>query len=365
MLRPSRTIMGFSMIRISSSDEKKLARALLIGVGMCEQDAETVAEVVTHSDLTGVYSHGLSRLAAYLKQFMSGGLNAAPQMKLLRDEKAVLSYECDNGSGIVAANMVYGQVLDRARQYGIAIGTGKNSANIGCGSYYAEMGAKEGFITLMCCNTYVLMAPYGGAEPLLGTNPIIIGVPAGDNPPVILDMATTLVAMGKVAYAKREGTSIPDTWGSDAAGLPVTDPNKVVSLQPMAGYKGYGLAVMVDMFSAVLSQACFGRDIGSLAKFEPENTGFCIAVIDPSKFMPLDEFKKRVDDYISMIKGSRKAEGSAEIYLPGELEYRKREAALKTGVEIGDALLAELTELAIKENVAKEGETLGSIIARL
>lgn len=122
---------------------------------------------------------------------------------------------------------------------------------------------------------------------------------------------------------------------------------------------------MVDMFSAVLSQACFGRDIGSLARMEPEQTGFCIVVIDPSKLMPLDVFKKRVDDYIAMIKGSRKAEGAEEIFLPGEIEFKKREAALKNGVEIGEALAVELAQLAAKENIAETGEALADIIARL
>lgn len=352
-------------MRISSHDERRLSAALLRAYGMCEGDAETVAEAVTLSDMTGVYSHGLSRLTVYLRQLKCGALNGTPDLRVLREYEAAVSYDCENGSGVAAADRVFDDMAGRAKKYGIAIGTGMHSANIGCGSYYALKGAKRDLITIMCCNTYLLMAPYGGVEPLLGTNPIVIGMPAGEERPVILDMATTLVAMGKVAYARRKNESIPDTWGKDENGAAVTDPNKVATLQPMAGYKGYGLAVMVDMLSAVLSGASFGREVGSLQRMEPENTGFCIIVIDPSKFMPIEEFKSRVDRYVRTMKDSRRAEGVEEIFMPGEIEQKKYDVSAKDGVEIGEALVSELEELAEKAGLAEKGERLQSIIERI
>lgn len=331
---------------ITYDEERRLVKTLLEASGMSGEDADTVGKVVTHSDFTGVYSHGLSRLTLYLRQLANGSLNPRPHMKKLRDAGAVLTFDCDNGSGIVSVLKVYDEVLQKAREYGIAAGTGMHGANIGCGAYYGWQAAKDDMICLLCCNTFASMAPYGGADCLIGTNPIIVSVPTGEEYPMVLDMSTSGVAFGKILAAAREGKPIPAGWANDIDGNPTTDSRAAYTVLPIAAHKGYGLAVMVDVLSAVLAGAAFGPEIGLVSKLEPENTGFCLILIDPSKFMPIGEFKKSADEYVRVMKHSRPAPGVKEIFLPGEIEYKKFREACKTGFEVSGALGEELCALA-------------------
>lgn len=350
---------------ISYEEERRLTRTLLKASGMTEEDADIVGSVVTHSDFTGVYSHGLSRITLYLRQLGNGSLNARPVMKKLKDDKGVLAYDCDNGSGIVAVNKVYDQVLIKAREYGIAVGTGMHSANIGCGSYYGWRAAKDDVICMVCCNTFASMAPFGGADCLIGTNPIVVGVPTGEEYPMVLDMSTSGVAFGKIQAAAREGKPIPLGWANDINGKPTTDSREAFTVLPIAQHKGYGLAVMVDVLSAVLTGAAFGTDIGLVAKLESENTGFCVVIIDPSKFMPIEAFKARADAYARVMKYSRPAEGVKEIFLPGEIEYKKFKEYKEKGFEVSEALGKELCELAAGIGLISEGTSFEDLVGSL
>jgi len=331
---------------LTYEQEKKLVMTMFAAYGMPEKDAEITADVVTHSDFTGVYSHGISRLTVYLMQLAKGAMNPKPNFVKTQDDETIVRYDCDNGHGIIAVNMVYEDLLPKARKYGIAIGSGRHSANIGCGNYYGWRGQKDGVIVMVCCNTYRFMAPYGGAEKLIGTNPIIIGIPTNEKPPLVLDMSTSLVAMGKVQDAMRERRPVPESWGLDKEGNPTTNPLKVFTLRPVGGYKGYGLAVMVDMFAGILAQASVGDQIGDVYKMQPEDTGFLVIVIDPARFMPIETFKARVDDYVSEMKNSRRAVGVEEIFMPGEIEYRKYQEYMKNGFELTAAQGREMVGLA-------------------
>ena len=181
---------------------------------------------------------------------------------------------------------------------------------------------------------------------------------------MVLDMSTTCVAMGKIQAAEREGKSIPVEWAKDYDGNPTTDPSKAFSLSPISGHKGYGLAVMVDALSTMLSGAAFGTDIGLFSKLQTENTGFFLILIDPSRFMPIEDFKQSVDRYVGMMKYSRKAEGVDEIFVPGEIEYRKFEENRQKGVEFSEALEKELTELSVQLGALKPGEALKELAKR-
>ncbi len=349
-------------MHIRYEEELRLVRGILTAAGFPEEDAALIAEVIRHSDFTGVSSHGLSRLTRYLRQIKAGTLNPRPNFRKVLDSGAVLVFDGDNGSGIVSLCRAYDQTLARARQFGIAMAVGRHNANIGCGSYYGWRAAADGMVALVCCNTYAFASPFGGADRLIGTNPIIVGVPAGQEYPMILDMSTTKVAMGKIQAAEREGQAIPPGWAKDREGRPTTDPAQAFSLTPIAAHKGYGLAVMVDVLSTMFSGACFGTDIGLFSKLEKENTGFCMILIDPGSFMPLDEFKAEVDRYVRMMKDSRRAPGVEEIFLPGEIEYRKLKAMKETGLELSDALAGELTELAVLLGAVPEGTDFGGLV---
>ena len=350
---------------ITYEEELHLVKGILTAADFPEEDAALIAEVITHSDFTGVQSHGLSRLTRYMRQIKAGSLNPRPNFRKVLDTGAVMVFDGDNGSGIASLCKAYGETLGRARQFGIAMSTGRRNANIGCGSYYGWRAAEDNMLALVCCNTYAFTSPLGGADRLIGTNPIVVGVPAGQEYPMVLDMSTTNVAMGKIQAAEREGQMIPDTWAKDYDGNPTTDPSKAFSLSPIAAHKGYGLAVMVDVLSTMLSGACFGTDIGLFSRLEKENTGFCLIMIDPSKFMPLEEFKAEVDRYVRMMKGSRKAPGTEEIFVPGEIEYRKMQVMKKSGFEVSEKLAAELTELSVTLDVVPEGTDFPGLVNRL
>ena len=346
---------------IRYEEELGLVRGILTAAGFPEEDAETIAKVIAHSDFTGVYSHGLSRLTRYMRQIEAGSLNPRPDFRKVEDSGAALVFDGDNGSGIVAVNRAYDALRGKVKQYGVAMACGRRNANIGCGSYYGWRAAADDLVALVTCNTYAFTSPYGGADRLIGTNPIILGVPAGEEYPIVMDISTTFVAMGKIQAAEREGQSIPDTWAKDYDGAPTTDPARAFSLSPIAGHKGYGLAVMVDVLSTMFSGACFGTDIGLFSKLEKENTGFCLILIDPARFMPIEEFKARVDRYVRMMKDSRRAPGVEEIFLPGEIEFRRFEQMKQTGFAVSDALARELTELSVRLGAIEPGADFAAL----
>lgn len=349
---------------LSYEQERKLVKGILTSAGFSDDEADTIGEVITHSDFTGVYSHGLSRLTRYMRQIKAGALNPKPDFRKLLDDGAVLMFDGDNGSGIVTLNRAYDEALEKAKKFGIAFATGRHNANIGCGSYYGWRAAKDNMVAIIGCNTYAFTSPFGGADRLIGTNPIIFAVPTDKEYPLALDISTTCVAMGKIQAFEREGREIPKEWAKDYNGNPTTNPAEAFSLSPIAGHKGYGLAVMVDMLSTMLSGASYGTDLGLFSKLEKENTGFFIIMIDPTKFMPLEEFKKNTDRYIRMMKDSRKAEGVEEIFMPGEIEYRKFEENMKKGISFSPALEKELTELSIELGAIDGGEDFAALVRK-
>lgn len=337
---------------ITYDQERALVRKMFTAYGLSERDAGIISESLTQADFTGVESHGLSRATMFMRQLRDGMMNKSPDEKVLLNTDTLYMVDCDNGSGIVSMTDAYCNIMPKAKAHGIALATGKHSANIGCGNYYAWKAAQDGMILLACCNTYRLMAPYGGADPMIGSNPIIISAPAGDKRPVVFDIATTFAAAGKIIAAKRKNTSIPDNWCLNKDGNRTTDPNEYYTLLPFGGYKGYGFAVMVDILSAVMNGAAYGNQIGEIAKDESENSGWTLILMDPSKFMPLDEFKLRMDDYIGMMKECRKADGVDEIFLPGEIEFNTYAKRITDGFYVNEPLQNQIMDFMRQAGVA-------------
>ncbi len=308
---------------LSYNQERCLVKGILTAAGYSVEDADTIGTVITHSDFTGVYSHGLSRLTRYLRQIKVGALNPHPDMQKLLDEGAVLVFDGDNGSGIVTVNRAYEDAAKKAREFGISFVTARHNANIGCGSYYGWRAAEDNLICICGCNTYAFTSPFGGADRLIGTNPIIVAVPTDKEYPMVMDISTTFVAMGKIQAAEREGQAIP---------------------------------------FARLANIVINPDIGLFSKLEPENTGYFMILIDPAKFMPIEEFKQNADRYIRMMKDSRKAPGVNEIFLPGEIEYRKFKENKEKGMSFSPALEKELTELSVQLGAIAEGASFEEMV---
>lgn len=351
-------------MKLKYNQEVNLIKGMLTAAGFDEEDAAMMGKVVAHSDFTGVYSHGLSRLTRYMRQIKAGSLNPNAEFKKVKDDNAILLFDGDNGSGIVSVCKAYREALPKAKEFGISFTTGRHNANIGCGSYYGWMAAEDNMVMLLGCNTYAFTSPYGGADRLIGTNPIIAAIPAEGEYPIVLDISTTCVAMGKIQAMEREGKEIPSNWAKDYDGVPTTDPSKAFSLSPIADHKGYGLAVLVDALSTMLSGACYGSDIGLFSKLEPENTGFFMILIDPSKFMPIEEFKANTDRYVRMMKDSRKADGVEEIFVPGEIEFKKYKEYLISGVEFSEKLESELSQLAAQLGIVEEGTDFETLVKK-
>lgn len=335
------------MIHLSYEHEITLSKRLLMAVNVSEEDALSLAKVVTHSDFTGTYSHGLSRLCIYLRQYMAGALQSRPDFRCISEKDATLVYDCGGGSGIVAVNRVYDAVLERARRYGVAAGVARNSANIGCGGYYGHRMADDGVIGVVVSNTYPCQSPFGGADRLIGTNPIILGCPTlNPNRPIVLDISTSGVAIGKVQAYRRENKQMPEGWANDYYGNPTTDPHEAYCVRPSGGHKGYGLAVFVDMFGGVLSDALTSAEIPFVEEMKPEETGFAVVLLDIAHFLDIERFKEHASAFVDIIKSSRPATGVKEIFMPGEIEARLIEDRKITGIDFSDALQAELQDLA-------------------
>ncbi len=344
-----------------------MARQMFIKAGLKPEEAARAAGVVIQSDLSGVDSHGLSRLPMYLGRIGAGMVNTDPQVKVLAESHSTLVVDCDNGLGIATVPKVLDLALAKAQGAGVLACTMRNSNHYGVGNYYALKAVEKNMICLLCTNTTPCMAPTGGVDLLIGTNPITVGVPSGRELPVILDMASTNVAMGKLQAMFREKKKIPFGWAITREGRPTDDPAEAVegSLLPIAGYKGYGLAVIVDLLAAVLAGAAFGPEVGRLDRPEaqkPEGIGHFLLLVEVEKFMPLGEFHGRVDEYIKLMKNSKKAAGVGEIFQPGQIELKKMAERKQAGIAVSEALEGQLLAEARKLGLAGDGDDLEALI---
>lgn len=355
------------MMRVSCEVIERFAKRAFLYVGIPEEDAAQAAQVVAQADRSGVYSHGLQRLPMYLTRVADGAVNKVPHLHRTDGGGLCMAFDGENGLGIVNGPRVMDAVIEAAREQGIAAATLRNSNHYGAGNYYGWKAAKAGVIGICMTNTSPCMAPTGGAEKLLGTNPLTVAFPAGEADPVVLDMATSVVSYGKLQVSAGKGEPIPEGWAIDAEGKGTTDPREALkgSLLPIGGYKGYGLALIIDLFSAVLSGACYGRDIGQLGvpgSTQPEGIGQFFLAIDPKRFLPAEEFSTRMDGYIQMIKTSRRAPGVERIWLPGEIEFERAREIQQHGAQVPEATEKRLIDTCVKLGMAHEGVTLGELL---
>lgn len=340
---------------------------VLAQLGIPREDARQAADVIAQSDISGVDSHGLSRLSMYAGRIKQGLVNKTPHLKKIVDNDSVMAFDGDNGLGLVNVPRVMDICIEKARQKGVAVATIKNSNHYGVGNYYALKAIKQNMISVLMTNTTPCMAPTGGTELLIGTNPVTIGVPAGKHFPVILDMATSTVAFGKLQAMARKDEKIPFGWAITKEGKPTDSAKEAIegSVLPIAGYKGYGLAVIIDLLSAVLAGAAFAKDIGRLDRPnnpQPEKIGHFLAVIDVAKFQPVAEFKETVDTYIQTMKNSNKIAGVKEIFLPGEIELIKTKERKEKGIPVEPTLAQAIVGLAKEIGLAGDNVTFDELL---
>ncbi len=330
----------------SSKNLQQFCIKLLSKMDVSLEDAEIVADNLVSADLRGIASHGVSRLPIYLKRIDMGLVNPRPALKTVNASKVSLLIDGDNGLGQVAGAKAMEYAIAITREHGMAAVGVRNTNHIGIGAYYAMKAVREDMIGFCLTNASAFMAPWGGVKPLLGTNPIAIAIPAGNYPPVVLDMATSVVARGKILLAAKKGEKIPLGWALDRTGKPTEDSNEGVlgTVMPLGGPKGYGLSLVVDILSGVLTGACFGGHIPSMTEdFSTKlDEGIFLGALKVDGFLDVPAFKQRIDQLISEIKSSPPAHGVEEIFLPGEIEHRNALHRKQNGIPVSDEIRHEL-----------------------
>lgn len=323
----------------------------LVAVGIPEDDAKQVAKLMADSDAYGGDAHGIFRLQQYVSQIENGAINARPNIRVINDRPGTALLDGDKGLGHLVMKRAAELAIEKAQQTGVGwVGT-QHSNHAGPAHLYARMPMEHDMIGLyFCVGNANLLPPWGGTEVLLSTNPIAIAVPGLRHPAIVLDMATTNTALGKIRLKAQRNEPIPEGWMIDRQGQPLTDPKRASEgfLVPVGGPKGYGLALMFGLLAGTLNGAAFGRDVVNYTKDAktPSNTGQAIVALDIAGFSDVQIFKQRVDNVWDMMKSSPTLPGFDEVRLPGERSGKLCEERVTQGVPIGPELRKVLDELA-------------------
>src|SRR5215475_12556917 len=333
--------------------------SVLEAMKMSPKNARLSADFMVRTDLRGVDSHGIGMLPKYVEWTDLGFIDPAAEPTLVRDDLATGLVDGQKGLGHPASVMAMELAIAKAATFGMGIVAVRNSNHFGACANYSMMALERGMIGLAFTNSpFVAMAPTFGRKPMMGTNPISVAAPSGSREPYVLDMATTTtVAVGKLSIAVRWGKPIPEGWGLDEQAHPTSDPKKVLAsrlLSPLGGsrelggHKGYGLGVLVDILSGVLSGAVYGDvlDRKGLRGQKLTNTGHCFAAIDIKRFRPLEEFTADMDDMLGALQDTPTAEGHERVLTAGQPEAETERHRRVTGIPIAPVLAQQCNEIA-------------------
>jgi LDH2 family malate/lactate/ureidoglycolate dehydrogenase len=330
--------MGGIILNLKSENLTNFVCDVFKTVGLSDENSLTVADSLVAANLRGVDSHGVTRVPIYVKRLREGATNPNPDVKIVKESDATLLVDGDDGMGqIVGLEAMKLGIAKAKKNGGVHIGVTRSS-HFGAGAYFVKRGTQEDMITFAMSNAPSTMAPWGGIQPYFGTNPYAYGIPAGKYEPIVLDMATSVVARGKIIMAAQNGSDIPEGWAIDQKGRPTTDSQAALdgSVLPFGGPKGYGISLMIDIMSGVLTGAGFGPHINNIYGDydKPQNVGHFFQLVDINQFMPAEEYKQRIDQMIEEIKSSPAAEGVGEIFVPGEIENNTEKARLENGIDL-------------------------------
>jgi L-2-hydroxycarboxylate dehydrogenase (NAD+) len=319
--------------------------------GMPQADAETVGALMAEADLQGSDGHGVIRLPQYLKRIKAGGVNLRPNIRVEKEKAGMALLHGDNGMGHLVMKRAAELAIAKAKNAGVAWVGAHWSNHAGPASLYARMTLAHDMVGLyFAVGNANHLPPWGGLDMLLSTNPIAAAIPAGEEPPIVLDMATTVAAYGKVKAKAARGESMPEGWMIDRQGKPLTDPKRADEgfLLPIGGYKGYGLALVVGLIAGTLNNAAMGKDLVDFNRDAggATNTGQAIVAIDPDAFGDLAHFKAEVDRLVRDLRASERMPGVERIFMPGEQSHEKRVAQAKNGITIAPQLMQTLGDLA-------------------
>lgn len=333
---------------------------VLLALGVPPEDAETCTDVILASDLRGIESHGIGRLKYYYDRIKSGQHQVVTEIEVVREGPTTALLDGHHGMGMVVAKRAMQIAIDKARTYGMGSVAVRNSTHFGIAGYYALMAVKEGMIGMAFTNTRPSVAPTFSVQPMLGTNPIAFGAPSDEDCPFLYDGATPISQRGKVEVKAREEKPLPEGWIIDQENRPITDPQQVLKDldkgiaaflplggegETLAGYKGYGLGVMVEILSASLQGGSFLLALTGVApdgSKRPFGLGHFFMAIDIQQFCPLDEFRHTTGQILRDLRASRKAPGQARIYTAGEKEWEKEIIVRREGIPVIPNLQKEI-----------------------
>lgn len=320
--------------------------------GLTEEHAAGVADVLVHADIRGIHSHGAMRVEYYAERIAKGGLNTNPEFKFNKTGPSTAIFDGDNGVGHVAAKLAMDEAIEMAKEHGIAAVGVRRIGHSGALSYFVRQAAKSGMIGISMCQSDPMVVPFGGSEPYYGTNPIAFAAPSQDGRIMTLDMATTIQAWGKILHARSRHESIPDSWAVDKEGHSTTDPFKVNALLPIAGPKGYGLMMMVDVLSGILLGLPFGNKVSSMYHdlTEYRNLGQFHLVINPAFFTDPDMFKQHISNTMDDLNQIKPAPGFEQVLFPGQNNDLIQEQYEKNGIEMVDDIYEYLISDVVHRN---------------
>jgi LDH2 family malate/lactate/ureidoglycolate dehydrogenase len=333
-------------------DPKKLlefATAVYVAAGMSDADARLCADTLVQADLWGHQSHGVMRLSWYAARLKAGVCDPKAKPELVVDAGGLALIDGHDGMGQVLTARAAQEATRRAKAHGIAAVGIRNSNHFGTALYFTLMAAREGCVGFLSTNASPAMAPWGGRKKIVGTNPWSWALPAGSHPPMVLDIANTGVARGKIYLAKQKGERIPEGWAINAAGAPTTDPAEAIDgiILPMAQHKGYAIALMMDMLSGVLTGSGFGAEVAGPYQAERRSrAGQMMIALNIEAMQPLSEFNARVEALIAQIKAVPLAQGFDEVFYPGEIEARNDVKNRHEGLSLPDDTLTDLKKVA-------------------
>ena len=345
-----------SEVRAKRLQLEEFTASVMRALGLPHEDAATVATLMVEADMQGSDGHGVIRLAPYAKRILAGGINLKPNIKVLQERTAMALLDGDNGMGHLVMKKATELAIHKARSAGIAWVGSRLSNHAGPASLYARMALQHDMIGLyFAVGNANHLPPWGGLDMLLSTNPIAAAIPTLNEAPVVLDMATTVAAYGKVKAKAQRGEMMPEGWMIDRQGKPLLDPAKSEEgfLLPIGGYKGYGLSLIVGILAGTLNGAAMGRQVIDFNKdFSTiTNTGQAIAILDPAAFGDVHEFKQNVDTLVRELRGSERMPGVDRIWLPGEQSHEKRLSNEAHGIVLAPSLMKQLNDLAAQLNI--------------
>ena len=346
--------------RIPAETIEQFVQDVFVGLGVPEAEASISARVLITSDLRGIDSHGVGRLKYYYDRILSGRHKTETAMEIVKETETTALVDGHHGMGHVISYRCMQMAMDKARQYGLGAVTVRNGTHFGIAGFYPLMAAEAGMIGLTMTNARPSIAPTFGSEPMMGTNPIAFAAPTDLPYPFCLDMATSICQRGKIEVAERAEKVVPEGWVIDPEGNPLTDPTDILArlgkaqaaLLPLggageqyAGYKGYGLAVMVEILCASLSGGVFMKDLlgfGPDGAPRPYMVGHFFLAIDVAHFSPLEDFRRITGAMVQALHDSRKIPGQERIYVAGEKEYEIEQRRRVEGIPVNENLKAEL-----------------------